>query len=384
MANKTIPQLYDVNPIANPTDAALIELSAAGVSGAANIGSLRALRRSIYAQGTLTLGVQPTAGKTMVIGAQTYQFVAGAQSLAGDITIGANVAATQASVVAAINSTDSFSNINVDVQAGNFSANRSVLTCSTPGAAGNTVPTTGTLSDNAGNSFDGTTLGTTTAGVDGTTTGAAQLDALVLKVPAQVVGRGPGTGFLDPLPDNYVLKILASDGTVLGGFDASGLLDMSKTFVFADPVGSLATVTINPNGGAGVQKGFVLIASTYNPALRVGPDGNSQVFAVSASGPGNIIQLTPINITDVAVQVYPPTGYTADAMNVFDEAGNNPVWRVLHGGAIVTAQHSAPADGDIATGEAAIWFDQTNGAAKLMVKAKQADGTVKTGSVSLT
>lgn len=49
-----------------------------------------------------------------------------------------------------------------------------------------------------------------------------------------------------------------------------------------------------------------------------------------------------------------------------------------------TVKTSAPADSDLAAGEMAIWFDPTNGAAKLMVKAKETGGTVRTGSVSLT
>ena len=45
--------------------------------------------------------------------------------------------------------------------------------------------------------------------------------------------------------------------------------------------------------------------------------------------------------------------------------------------------NAAPADGDLAAGDMGIWFDQSNGAAKFMVKAKQADGTVKTGSFNV-
>lgn len=45
--------------------------------------------------------------------------------------------------------------------------------------------------------------------------------------------------------------------------------------------------------------------------------------------------------------------------------------------------NSAPPDGDLAAGECALWFDKTDGAAKLMIKAKQNDGTVKTASISL-
>ncbi len=55
----------------------------------------------------------------------------------------------------------------------------------------------------------------------------------------------------------------------------------------------------------------------------------------------------------------------------------------LRGAGVFNTLNSAPADEDLAPGECALWFDKTNGAAKLMIKAKQNDGTVKTGSVSL-
>jgi len=44
---------------------------------------------------------------------------------------------------------------------------------------------------------------------------------------------------------------------------------------------------------------------------------------------------------------------------------------------------AAPADAALAASQFTLWLDATNGAAKLMVKAKQADGTVKTASVAL-
>jgi hypothetical protein len=60
------------------------------------------------------------------------------------------------------------------------------------------------------------------------------------------------------------------------------------------------------------------------------------------------------------------------------------LFRVLSSGAFATAAHSAPADAALAAGDMAIWFDQTNGAGKLMIKGKTANGTVVTGSVTLT
>lgn len=51
---------------------------------------------------------------------------------------------------------------------------------------------------------------------------------------------------------------------------------------------------------------------------------------------------------------------------------------------LVNKEIAAPADGAISANELATWFDPTNGAARVMFKAKQADGTVRTGSIPLT
>lgn len=64
-------------------------------------------------------------------------------------------------------------------------------------------------------------------------------------------------------------------------------------------------------------------------------------------------------------------------------------WNGETGGYIVTPYAtSIPATSVYAyfvgAGDCALWFDQTNGAAKLKTKAKQADGTVRTGEVALT
>lgn len=45
---------------------------------------------------------------------------------------------------------------------------------------------------------------------------------------------------------------------------------------------------------------------------------------------------------------------------------------------------AAPADGELVAGQVSLWFDATNGAAKLMIKGKSANGTVVTGSIALT
>lgn len=51
---------------------------------------------------------------------------------------------------------------------------------------------------------------------------------------------------------------------------------------------------------------------------------------------------------------------------------------------LVVAAGAAPADAAVSANQAFLWFDPTNGAAALNVKAKQANGTVKTGTLAVT
>lgn len=75
-------------------------------------------------------------------------------------------------------------------------------------------------------------------------------------------------------------------------------------------------------------------------------------------------------------------GGTGDLLNV-QTSGNTVRSRFNKAGYFMTSLTSAPADADVGVGEMSLWFDSTNGAAKLMVKAKEAGGTVRTGSVAL-
>jgi hypothetical protein len=53
------------------------------------------------------------------------------------------------------------------------------------------------------------------------------------------------------------------------------------------------------------------------------------------------------------------------------------------GGVVFGGEGSAPPDGDISNGGFALWLDPSNGATKLMIKAKSTNGTVVSGSVTL-
>jgi uncharacterized iron-regulated membrane protein len=74
------------------------------------------------------------------------------------------------------------------------------------------------------------------------------------------------------------------------------------------------------------------------------------------------------------------------------QAANISEWRdsnanihatVSENGYHTTRKNTAPADSELVAGEAAYWFDSTNGAAKFMIKAKQANGTVRTAAINL-
>jgi hypothetical protein len=57
--------------------------------------------------------------------------------------------------------------------------------------------------------------------------------------------------------------------------------------------------------------------------------------------------------------------------------------RVNKNGYFIVHRNTVPADAELAANELAFWFDPTNGASALKIKAKQADGTVKTATVAL-
>ena len=130
-----------------------------------------------WAQGTLTVDTQPTAGNTMTIGVgggeKVYTFVPnGTANADGEITIGTDLATAQAAIVAAINGTDAHNTAHTQVWAAAFGANASVITAFIGGVFGNTIATTETFTAGT-NIFDAVVLGTTTAGVDAINTEAA-------------------------------------------------------------------------------------------------------------------------------------------------------------------------------------------------------------------
>lgn len=126
------------------------------------------------AQGTLTIAEPITAGDTMTIGSKNYQFVAhGTANADGEISLGADEAASKVNIVAAILGTDGINTANPDVTcAAAFSSDDLVISSKIGGTLGNTIVTTETFT-HVSNVFDAGVLGTTTAGADPTVTETA-------------------------------------------------------------------------------------------------------------------------------------------------------------------------------------------------------------------
>lgn len=141
------------------------------------------------AQGTLTLALNVANGETVTIDTKTYTFETVLTDVDGNVLIGATASDSLDNLIAAINldtgagtlyATSTTLHPTVSAAAG--AGDTMVANAKTVGTDGNSIATTETLAG-AGNQWDDTTLGTTTAGVDpatvqiGTTVGGAELVA---------------------------------------------------------------------------------------------------------------------------------------------------------------------------------------------------------------
>jgi uncharacterized protein len=133
----------------------------------------------VAAQGTLTIGSNPTAGDAVTIGSRTYTFRdAGTwgtdAGTAGNVLIGGGVGDTRANLIAAINGAAGAGTTyggaadphpQATAAAAGPPASAIVITALEAGTAGNAITTAATFTAGA-NRFDAATLGTTRAGVN--------------------------------------------------------------------------------------------------------------------------------------------------------------------------------------------------------------------------
>ncbi len=105
-------------------------------------------------------------------------------------------------------------------------------------------------------------------------------------------------------------------------------------------------------------------------------------YALLDSGSPNTL-LAAANAAHVVERIKAAASQTAN-LEEWVDSSDAILSRINKAGYFITKKNAAPADGDLNASEMALWFDDTNGAGKLMIKAKTANGTVVTGNVALT
>lgn len=148
--------------------------------------------KTTNAVGTLTVAAQPTPGDTFTIGSKTYIFVpVGTANGPGEISIGADAAAAQLAIVAAINGTDGVNSPHPQVSCAAFAANITRITALVGGTVGDAIVSTETFTAGT-NIFASATL---TAGADCTAANATTaIIAAITASDTQGVGAVKGTG----------------------------------------------------------------------------------------------------------------------------------------------------------------------------------------------
>lgn len=191
------------------------------------------------ATGTLTLDTQPTAGDIMVVGDQTYTFVAlGTGNAVGEIALGANLAATQPLVVAAINGTDGWNTANAKAAAAAFASDDCVITSFIEGTASNLVATTSTFTAGT-NQFAAVTLlgGTDCAAPAAVTALAAEIIEDVASVVSAVDGAGNTIDVTHKVVGNAGEAVATTETLSNGAWGAAHLTageDADKGSVYVD------------------------------------------------------------------------------------------------------------------------------------------------------
>lgn len=147
------------------------------------------------------------------------------------------------------------------------------------------------------------------------------------------------------------------------------------------------TLTVEPPTG---HKGVVVVGVDGDTTKLLDLSALHTAFTVDSDG---FVHYTSDDTP--ALYVEATTGSTAH-LNVFDDSGglihlrsDTGLYVILDyvgmaefsSSKFMLHYNAAPIDDDLLAGDCALWFDQTNGAAALNIKAKQANGTVKTATI---
>lgn len=208
-------------------------------------------------------------------------------------------------------------------------------------------------------------------------TGADGSDTMALYIRV-----GPGTTG-DPL------RIADSAPNSLFRIDSNGR--MHGYFLY--PLGDPGTFTMAPATPG--NSGLPLVSYRGNEASSVGidltPVGNDMKWELKTTANGGVVASMQTTIPLICspqgdydgLAILQPLGGGGSSMLSLRTTGFGLLAGFDKAGRHFTLVHTAPADADLQAGEMRVWFDQTSGAAKFMVKAKDAGGTVRTGSLNL-
>lgn len=186
---------------------------------------------------------------------------------------------------------------------------------------------------------------------------------------------GSGTSYVR-IFDNGTVKINADSGT--GTIPLQILYNGTEQF----SVSYLGIVAVRAGGALNIGAGLLTLTdasgvarlNTFNELdIRPGGLGGSGTKRVSVISQNAADQ--PFRIKGASSQSGDLQQWVSSADVVCSTISEN--------GYFTTRKVSAPADGELSASELALWFDNTNGAGKLKIKAKTADGTVVTGEVAL-
>lgn len=156
---------------------------------------------------------------------------------------------------------------------------------------------------------------------------------------------------------------------------------------FAFTVSEIGTLGWGPGGSTAVD---TTLARTAAGVLRMAASGGLQVGKIEADPVASRLHLR--GSVGVLAETSDSAGSALEVQGAFNQSVSilkitNSSSAVLShfdkNGFFMTRKVAAPADGDLASSEVALWLDATSGAAKLKIKAKDSGGTVRTGEVAL-
>jgi len=200
-------------------------------------------------QGTLTIAEPITALDAMEIAGTTYTFVAnGTANSAGEISLGADEAASKVNIVAAINGTDGVNSAHPLVTAATFATDDCVITAISGGVAGDAITTTESFT-HVSNVFDAATLGTTTAGND--TTASEAVTAVAATLTGDVTGTDGAGDTVDCVAttagtagNSLPTTETCANGSFAAALLSGGLDDQAGTIVLDVTDGTAESVTL--------------------------------------------------------------------------------------------------------------------------------------------